>query len=509
LNSIIKDKYLWPEKGCLWCLGAQGNSKNAFKEKMDAWAMLSDVLVVDYSFKTLTSNVFVSPLIYLFRKNDGSLCILPQFKVGHMKDPWHDFEANGLCTGNVVFVFDLNGNEICRNSFLSVICADIFKIKSENIIDDRNVSEENILIFHPQMNPNPRQIDFRTFRNGLISNNGKKVKVITLNWAENTKTFVNEKAIKFNMPFSAFYTKTKYKSSDEDHRKLRRRNFKKGLFYAYNRESKIDIWYAHQFEHCRLMYINKEFFNGSNPAGDSEEPDSKECFSFNLQSNQWLSETLPCRYDLGLILQSNGEDYDFPLELCKRNMDGTCASEECHLDICDFFFSLCFGENEETELTTTDNELVERLAMGSDKESNEKRKHKATQYNQLINQLKANNFPLSFEHFRNNHKMEIYSMYPKVGMEIYNLVQKIASPENSDLKAIVTITKDKHSESEIQILVDQLSERMHERFRKQVLIYYEPSDGTTLTYYDKNLEQSKLTKGIFSKQKSSIFNSEY
>lgn len=100
-------------------------------------------------------------------------------------------------------------------------------------------------------------------------------------------------------------------------------------------------------------------------------------------------------------------------------------------------------------------------------------------------------------------------MYPKVGMEIYNLVQKIASPENSDLKAIVTITKDKHSESEIQILVDQLSERMHERFRKQVLIYYEPSDGTTLTYYDKNLEQSKLTKGIFSKQKSSIFNSEY
>jgi len=255
LNSIIKDKYLWPEKGCLWCLGAQGNSKNAFKEKMDAWAMLSDVLVVDYSFKTLTSNVFVSPLIYLFRKNDGSLCILPQFKVGHMKDPWHDFEANGLCTGNVVFVFDLNGNEICRNSFLSVICADIFKIKSENIIDDRNVSEENILIFHPQMNPNPRQIDFRTFRNGLISNNGKKVKVITLNWAENTKTFVNEKAIKFNMPFSAFYTKTKYKSSDEDHRKLRRRNFKKGLFYAYNRESKIDIWYAHQFEHCRLMYM--------------------------------------------------------------------------------------------------------------------------------------------------------------------------------------------------------------------------------------------------------------
>lgn len=508
LNNIIENKTLWPEKGCLWCLGAQGDSKINFKQKMETWSAIDDVVVDDYAFNTLTVNTFVSPLIYLFRKDDSKLYVLTQFKVEHMKDPWHDFESNGLCTGSVIFVFDLNGNERCRNSFLSVICADVFRIKSDNILDDKNVLEENILVFHPQLNPKPRHIDFRTFRNGLISNNGKKVRVITLNWAEKTTTILNGKIIKFKIPFSAFYTRSKYKTSDGDHRELRRKNFKKGLFYAYNRETKIDIWYSHPSENCKLMYINKEFSCESNSASDLEEPDTKKCFLFDVQSKEWQSDILPCRYDLDTILQSNGDDYDFPLELCKRNMNTTCACEECNLDACDFFFSLCFGENEETELTA-DNELVKRLLMGSDEESNNERKHKATIYNQLVNQLKNNNFPLSFEHFKDNHKMEIYQNYPNVGMEVYNLSQKVESLENTDIKAIVAITKSKHSEYEIQTLIDQLSGRMHERFRKQVLVYYDPSDGRTLIYYDKYLEQSKLTKGIFTENKASIFNSDY
>lgn len=505
LDDIIENKDLWPEKGWLWCFGTQGDNKNRFENRMNAWAKIPNVSVENYSFQNLSSNVFVCPLIYLFRRNNDRLCILPQFKVGHMRDPWHVFEANDLCIGNVIFVFDLNGRDICRNSFLSIICADVFRIRAENILD--NVLQENIIVFHPQLNKNPRHVDFLNFRSGLISNHGKKVRIITLNWAEGTKAHFNGKIEEFNMPFSAFYTRTSYKMENETHRSLRRKNFKKGLFYAYNKKSGIDIWYSHRSEHCKLLFINKEFFDGRNPGGDLQEPITKECFIFDNESKKWKIDDLPCKYDLKSFLENDDEEYNFPLQLCMNN-DGKCSCEECQLDICDFFFSLCFGENEESELIA-DNELTERLIMGSDEESNKKRRHKITHYNQLINQLKKNNFPLSFEHFKDNHKFEIYNGYPNIGTEVYNLVQRCLSPENNDLKAIVSITKNKHTEDEIKTLIDSLSERMNERYRKQVLVYYEPIDGSPLTYYDKHLLQSEITKPTFSYHIASIHNTEF
>jgi hypothetical protein len=508
LDEIIDNKSMWPEKGWLWCFGTQGDSRAGFMKRLELWAQSSDVIVEDYAFKSLESRIFISPLIYLFKRNDDRLCILPQLKIGTMKDPWHDFEADGLCKGSTIFIFDLCGNKVCKNVFLSVICADVSYNIADSLSNNDNIPQDSITLFHPQLNPNPRHIDFRSARNDLIYKNGKQTRIITLNWAEDTKTYVNNKRILFMRPFSAFYIKSSYKDQDEGHRTLRRRNFKKGTFFAYNRETNTDIWYSHRFEHCKLFYIKKGYYaSGSSAVTGWEEPDTKQSYVFDLQSSEWKPDNLPCRYNMDKIIYSRGSEYDYPLTLCNQNSP-TCTLEDCCVDKCDFFFSLCFGNYEKYELITH-NELVERIVVGSDVESDNKRKQKAIRYYQLIDLLKNNCFPESLSHFIDNHKFEIHYSFPNVGTNCYNLVQKDEDLDNRDLKALAVIIDNIHEENELQELIKCLSDRFDKRYRQQICIYYIPDGSSTYTYYDKHLLQTSILKSHFSRNQASVFRSEF
>jgi len=237
LNRIVYDSALWPAKGALWCLGMEGYSLHELRKKMDEWESTGHTLVIRNASSRLIERNFVDVLIYLFLIDDKTLCILPQFKTVPMSELWNDYEVTRLCTGELIYIFDLSGSEADQNRFLSLICSDALSVDPQKFLD--KTEGKNLTIFHAQLNPDPRHQGFRSFRDRIFNRNtGRDIRLITLNWADGTSI----DNIEFNKPWSAFYKKsTDGTIAGKD---LRVRNLDKGTFYALHKYT--EIWYSHR-----------------------------------------------------------------------------------------------------------------------------------------------------------------------------------------------------------------------------------------------------------------------
>ncbi len=202
LDEIVMNNGMWPPEGKLWCLGTQGESRAHFIQKMQHWATKSEVITIQTALSRLENRSFVSPLIFLFRDIDGRLVIIPQFKTGPMADPRNAFEGPGLCCGSDIFIFESVNTE-SWNVFLSIICADASHINQDNLI--AQVSRKKVILFHPQLNPEPRHDDFVGLRQKLLGLSNEEFRIITLNWAEGTLVRGDGNLIPFNKPWSAFF----------------------------------------------------------------------------------------------------------------------------------------------------------------------------------------------------------------------------------------------------------------------------------------------------------------
>ena len=496
LEKIIDNKDLWPDKGKLWCLGTQGDSYNKFKDRIVRWKGLRNVLVEDIAYNKLSVKNFVSSLIYLFKNEKDELIVIPQFKIGPMHDPWNQYEGGNLCEGSVIFIFDVSGNTISNNRFLSVICSDVLYVEPNEIINNIG-SDNNITLFHPQLNQKPRHHSFIDFRNRFITSNNTHRRLITLNWAEGTSKCNSE--YHFNIPWSAFYQKSKHNfdalEADDNFRKLRMQNHKKNLFYTYNKNKRIDIWFSSIEEHCLLFHISKDSVeNVSQLATHKFEPIAKSFYAFNTKENKWVEELCACKQDLFNIIGELDNEYSYPLNVCKS--DSTkCINECCVMDKCDYFFGLCFGDFEEGQLICEEDETLHRLVVVGDIEINRKRKQKAELFKALIELLKAGVFPDEFEEFKDNLRFEIVvDSFPNIYLDKYN-ISAIESP-NTDMKALISITESRVP-SDVEELEDNLRKQLHPRYRNQVLVYY-PS-GIRYMYFNKHFGNKKITEGSFSK----------
>lgn len=498
LENIISNRDLWPEKEKLWCLCAQGDNRKSFECRIAKWSCKEGIRVFDSAFKSCQNRTFISPLIYLFRSDKGELCILPQLKTNPMSDSWNEFEKPNLCSGNEIFVFDLDGGTNSENGFLSLICADILHVKPDNI--KKATNGRNTLIFNPQLNPKPRNDKFRDFRNHFFNFAYKRrFRIITLNWAEGT--IAKGTTLKFDTPWSAFHKK--YDGNLHGDRELRRKNHKNGTSYILN--DYTDIWFSHSHEHCKLYEIKKEDCGEvAYEAASGKEPITKGCYIFLAGEEKWTMDIYPCKNDLKEYISEQGEDYNFPLLVCK-NSTGKCENNECEIDKCDFFFDLCFGSEELDELKVKENEIVERLAVKSDLESDKKRSCKAGAYRTLITLLKQDKFPEALNYLKENHKFDIYYGYPDYGKKgRYNLIpKKLPDDMGKDLEVLAVIAG-QLSEGAVKSLEKRLSDCMDRNYRDQILIYYIPDGGTGYEYYDKHLSGTSIMKTKFSQNLASI-----
>jgi len=474
LEEIIMGNLYLPDKGQLWALCMQGENKNDFLERIKRWNCLSNTRVVDLAFETTSSKSFVAPLIYIFLDNENNICIIPQFKTHPMADARNKFEAPNLCTGSIVFEFDLTGEQVSQNRFISIICSDVHNIKSDEIIS--NTTGSKLVVFHPQLNQDPRYDTFTAFRKGFFEySNNKEVKVITLNWS--AETMIDKE--KFQIPYSAYYKKG---NSSELINMIDNIywNHSKGTYLTFCNHT--EIWFSTREEHCKVYLISKGDNGGvAWAAAHRDDPTTVNYFKF--ENSTW--KVARVKDDLLKFVKNNqGEDYTFPMDLFSR----------------DVFFGICFGHMFDGEIKASKDELSTRMIVGSDYHSDNTRHNKAGDFNDLVKLLQRGRFPAPLSYLINNHEFRIDKKLAKNNIIAGNLYPKM-KPSGEDINpfdGVLVVISNKRNEKEIRQLLKEITKKIHTNTKERVLIYYRPSNSFEFECFSEHLEQKNIGKAEFS-----------
>lgn len=214
-----------PKPGKLWALGCESIRYDELVALRDELNAVAKFLFEDLS---AVAGNFADPLAYVFwaPKKTGkgaALVVLVQFKTEPMSDA-HNFEVAHLQTGKAIYQFGDPGHSI---RLTSLICSDVLKFDTDaakEIYDDG-------LILHIQLNADPRHIQFRAYRDLLLSMSGDATELICLNWASGVTLASAGHQINWNNPSnSAWYLKpNKFDRSDA----TLAQNHRKGLYYTY------------------------------------------------------------------------------------------------------------------------------------------------------------------------------------------------------------------------------------------------------------------------------------
>lgn len=202
-----KDKIESGTLYCLCCNGIKHKDFEAFLKNCEDKAFVCSEAWNNFSNK----NKIVCCLLYItktkFKTEDGyfeEVFVVPQFKTSPMKDFFMDFEKAVLSCGTKIIEF----GQTDETKFLSIICADVFNSTLVSELKEE-LSNNRLLIFHPQLNSKPQNDHFRLMRSNLINYAHKgNVKFIALNWAIGTSFIVNgKKDSAISKSWSAVYEK--------------------------------------------------------------------------------------------------------------------------------------------------------------------------------------------------------------------------------------------------------------------------------------------------------------
>ena len=175
-----------PDFGNIWVIGCESITVaelQAFRDRVSPYA---ELLCEDMEDHPAT---FLNPVAYIFRTGrtgeenkkhpHSQLVILLQFKTCPMGDSDH-FEINGLQTGSYVYCF---GNGTTTLRMATLICSDAFEFLDAHA---REIYDRTLLL-HIQLNPKPRQGQFRQYRDRLMRFGGGQTELICLNWARDVQ----------------------------------------------------------------------------------------------------------------------------------------------------------------------------------------------------------------------------------------------------------------------------------------------------------------------------------
>ena len=213
-----------PSEGGLWVLGCEGIKLAALQEMSARLSpdvrMLHEDLVDD-------PNRFVNAIAYVFWTrfadvDQNQLVVLLQFKVCPLGDPNH-FEVNGMIKGSRLYTFGGNG----RLRIATIICSDAFAFNDAHA----NEIYDRTLLIHIQLNPKPRQDQFKLYRAKLLSFGGGQTELICLNWAQGVKFSTPDGIVEWkNIGGSCWYlSPDKFDKRDA----TLAENHKRGMYYTW------------------------------------------------------------------------------------------------------------------------------------------------------------------------------------------------------------------------------------------------------------------------------------
>lgn len=225
LVKAIKDGNV-PGPGKLWAIGCESirfGELEAHKQDLAPFAkMLYEPLqAIPARFTDPLAYVFLAPQIN--GNGAASIVVLVQFKTGPMGDPDH-FEVNGLQCGTCIYQFGGAGQSL---KLVSLICSDVF-----NFLDaDATAVYDRALVIHIQLNPKPRHVEYRRYRDRLLRFQGDQTEIICLNWARDVEEFCGvETKLWKNISGTAWYLKPD--KFDERDATLCA-NHRRGLYYTW------------------------------------------------------------------------------------------------------------------------------------------------------------------------------------------------------------------------------------------------------------------------------------
>ena len=491
LGEIIEEKSLWPALKNIWSLGMEGISVSSFKDLIYKLQLLSDIKII-FDDNNVTYKRHCNTVWNLFRINNNTLCIVIQFKQRHALDRNIDYEADALSVGDTTYIFDLNNKTPTKNILLSVICSDAISLSSSELLD--SIKHTHPLIINPQLNNQPFDERFKSFRNTVFSDSNIYARMITLNWCKDTrinnKNFVIESGSAFFDYLSAngkSYLEAICKDSDLfSHR---RTNLKKGFIYFA--EKKYNIWLMDDTCNCARYFIKKgEIFGTDRTLDNSFEPNAKNLLKFDVPNKSFIE------------IQSHFCTDSWKDELAQQGANplylNECINRKCN-DKClwlynDYFFGICFGNFCKSELESFF-EISNRTlySLSSDSQKNTDRKREL--FSKLIKCLNDNKFPECFNILCDNYLFDMDNNYAESGSNnIFNLRVKNTNGQDTwKFKKFLVVICDTTKISEVQVLYDILKAKTNMNIKDQILIYYRYDNDYIL--YDEPLIQNGIGVG--------------
>lgn len=215
-----------PGEGKLWALGCESIKYDELEGLKHDLAAFATVI-----FEPMQPDAarFTDPLAYVFvaRPVEGggaaSIVVLVQFKTYPMGDNDH-FEVNGLQRGTRIYQFGAGGQSL---RLVSLICSDAFAFQDAHAL----AIYDRTLVVHIQLNPKPRQDQYRQYRDRLLRFQGDETELICLNWARDVQEWCGAGTKQWhNIAGSAWYLRPdKFDERDatlcDNHRR--------GLYYTW------------------------------------------------------------------------------------------------------------------------------------------------------------------------------------------------------------------------------------------------------------------------------------
>lgn len=460
----------------LWCLCCEGIAYREFIEYINELSQVDDLIVINDN-SNIDIKKHVNSLWYMFRTQDNKIAIVVQLKTGPMKDPDFNHEANDLSTGDIIYTFDLSENK--TNIFISLICADIMHVNQNKMLTAFN--QNSLLIFNPQLNPNPNADAFVNFRSALFTANTSKSMYIGLNWAMGTK--LNSKEL-IEFTGSSFCTEknTVFGNdsvdkilSDDEALSQRRQLHCQGIYYAYNKPSHYNKWTFDNDAHMNFYRIKKGYINQrpSTPP-TNHEPIRPYKYSFNIEQKKWIESNSHEKNIEWLCKVSKAENIPFK---CDKD---NCKTAGCSMVYNDYFIALCFGQHVKTEVTST-NEQGERTIIALSKEDNVNQTKKIRRLNTLFENLENGEVPEELQPMFDNIEFAYSKNSAERGStELYNI--KFNDLEYPYKKGIAAIILDDCNEDYVKKIYKDLKDRTREEYQDQILLYYSESGDGYMCY---------------------------
>lgn len=253
LKDAIKTDQV-PTPGQLWAFGCESvpySELAALKAELTPFAeVLHETLQPD-------NHRFVDPLAYVFwapsldANTPARLVIAIQFKTCPMGGT--HFEVNGLQRGTRIYQF---GGGVNEPRLISLICSDAFEFV------DALATEvyDRALVLHIQLNQNPRQSQYRKYRDRLFAFPGDATELICLNWAKDVREAEDNAARCWNnISGSAWYLRPD-KFDDQD--PTLSTNHKRGLYYTWCQDMRLHSLFFNYEPGIYLLTASKVFHHG-------------------------------------------------------------------------------------------------------------------------------------------------------------------------------------------------------------------------------------------------------